>query len=69
MDDSIRYVSTKQTYDGQRYPFTEGQMRFYLANRHKNGLSRAVRKLGKRLYLRLDLFDQWVEDQQNKRDK
>jgi hypothetical protein len=31
--------------------------------RHKNGLEVAVRKIGKRLFLRIDLFDAWIEKQ------
>jgi len=30
---------------------------------HQNGLQKAVRKIGKRLMFRVDLFDQWIEKQ------
>ena len=40
-------------------------MRHYLIMRHKNGLEAAVRKIGKRLYLRNDLFQNWIESQSN----
>lgn len=61
-----QYLSIKQIADSQRYPFTLGQLRHYLHMRHRNGLERAVRRVGKRLYLRRDLFDQWIESQNSK---
>lgn len=60
-----QYIDSKYIYEGEIYPFTKGQIRHYLANRHKNGLQKAVRKIGKRLYLRRDLFEEWIESQAN----
>ena len=57
------YLSPKQVADDDRYPFTLGQVRHYLLMRHKNGLEKAVRKIGKRCYLRRDLLDAWIESQ------
>jgi hypothetical protein len=34
--------------------------------RHRNHLQDAVRKIGKRLYLRVDLFEAWIEKQAEK---
>lgn len=61
-----QYVSIKQIADSDRYPFTLGQMRHYLILRHRNGLQKAVRKIGKRLYLRVDLWEEWIEEQGKK---
>ena len=58
-----KYLSSQQIVEDARYPFTMGQLRHYLLKRHKNGLEKAVRRVGKRLYLRQDLFDQWIESQ------
>jgi len=55
------YLSAKQIVDSEKYPFTTGQMRHYLMNRQKNGLLTSVRKIGKRLYVREDLFQIWVD--------
>jgi hypothetical protein len=63
--DDYQYLSIKQIADSNKYPFTLGQMRHYLIMRHKNGLEAAVRKIGKRLYLRNDLFQNWIESQSN----
>lgn len=60
---NYRYLSTNQIVENENYPFTLGQMRHFLLMRHKNGLEQAVRKLGRRLYLREDLFEQWIEKQ------
>lgn len=61
-----QYLSIKQISESSSYPFSLGQMRHYLIMRHKNGLEVAIRKIGKRLYLRKDLFDDWIESQASK---
>jgi hypothetical protein len=61
--DKVEYVSLKQIADNPKYPFTMGQLRHYMMHRHKNCLDNAVRKIGKRLFLRTDLFDAWIEKQ------
>lgn len=66
MDEMIKYLSTRQIVDSNRYPFSMGQIRHFLLNRHKNGLSKAVRHIGKRLYIRQDMFDEWIETQGNR---
>lgn len=58
-----QYISIQQIAKSDQYPFTLGQMRHYLMMRHRNGLDVAVRKIGKRLYLRKDLFIAWIEKQ------
>lgn len=57
------YLSIQQIANCSSYPFTLGQIRHYLLLRHRNGLDKAVRKIGKRLYLRRDLFENWIEEQ------
>ena len=52
----FQYLSIRQIAESERYPFTLGQIRHYLLMRHRNGLDKAVFKIGKRLYLRQDLF-------------
>jgi hypothetical protein len=61
-----QYLTIKQIAEGNNYPFTLGQIRHYLIMRHKNQLHKAVRKIGKRLYLRKDLFEEWIENQASK---
>ncbi len=57
------YWSPKQIVTSGKYPLSMGQVRHLLLFRHRNGLQKAVRKIGKRLMLRVDLFDQWIEKQ------
>lgn len=60
------YWSPQQIVASGKYPFSMGQVRHLLLFRHKNGLQNAVRKVGKRLMLRVDLLDKWIEDQASK---
>jgi hypothetical protein len=58
---TFEYWSPRQIVVSGKYPFTMGQIRHFLLYRHRNGLQDAVRKVGKRLVLRIDLFDLWIE--------
>ena len=58
---TFEYWSPRQIVDSGKFPFSMGQIRHLLLHRHRNGLQEAVRKVGKRLLLRVDLFDQWIE--------
>ena len=60
---NTQYLYPQQIVKSGKYPFTIGQMRNYLLYRHENGLENAVRKIGKRIVLRMDLFDAWIEKQ------
>lgn len=62
MSDNVQYLSIKQIAENPKYPFTLPMLRHYLLHRHTNGLEKAVRKIGKRLFLRMDLFDLWIEE-------
>lgn len=66
MSDSIKYLSIKQIIESEKYPFTLPMIRHYLLHRHVNGLDKAVRKIGKRLFVREDLLDAWIEGQSSK---
>lgn len=61
--ENFLYWSPKQIVTSGKYPLSMGQVRHLLLFRHRNGLQKAVRKIGKRLMLRVDLFDQWIEKQ------
>lgn len=58
---NFEYWSPRQIVDSGKYPFTMGQIRHLLLKRHQNGLQDAIRKIGKRLMFRVDLFNQWIE--------
>ena len=55
-----RLLTPRQVWE--TYPaFSEGSLRWLLFHRQTNGLSVAVRKIGRRLVLVEDLFLEWVE--------
>lgn len=57
------YWSPQQIIQSGKYPLTMGQLRHLLLYRHRNGLQKATRKIGKRVILRMDLFEAWIESQ------
>ena len=57
----MKYVTLKDVVNDDKYPFTKGQLHYLLLNRKTNGLASSVRKIGKRIYLRDDLFLKWIE--------
>ena len=61
-----KFSSLQQIVNSGKYPFTMGQMRHLMLYRHRNGLQEAVRKVGKRLVLKMDLFDLWLDNQWKK---
>lgn len=61
-----QYYSPQQIIDSGRYPLSIGQLRHLLLHRHRNGLQGAVRKIGKRIVFRRDLFDAWIESQSSR---
>jgi len=63
MDDYV-YMGTKQIVECGKYPFTMSQLRNYIHNSNENGLYVCIRKVGKRLLFRADLFEKWIEDHQ-----
>lgn len=65
--DTQEYWSPQKIVSSGKYPFSMGQIRHLLLYRHSNGLQIAVRKIGKRLMLRIDLFNQWIEGQKEEK--
>lgn len=64
---NYEYWSPKQIIESKRFPLSMGQLRHLLLNRHKNGLEDAVRKIGRCLAFRMDLFVAWIETQTTKK--
>ena len=57
--DNIQWMTTEDIKD--LYPIKESLLRRWLYDRKKNGLHVAVRKVGKRLLIRRDLMDEWID--------
>ena len=61
---AYKYLLTDDIVESGNYPLTRGQLRGLLLMRNENGLDIAVRKIGKRLWIREDLFEKWIEEQE-----
>lgn len=57
----FNYLSIDDVVKDERFPFTKGMIRAFMMNRENNGLAKATRKIGKRIYLRDDLLIEWIE--------
>ncbi len=57
----MKYMSVDDIIKSGKYPFTLGQLRDLLIKRKKNGLQSVVRKIGKRVYLKMDDFEKWID--------
>lgn len=46
----------------EKYPtFTKGTLRAYIFNAEKNGFKEVIRRIGSRVYIKENLFFEWVE--------
>lgn len=59
--DKPEYWSINQIIESGKYPFTKGQLRHFVLHKEKNGLKHAIRKIGKCLIFKMDIFDKWIE--------
>lgn len=57
------YCTVKQIAEDRSFCFTQGMLRYYLLKAHKNGLRKAIRKVGRKVLIRRDLFIEWIETQ------
>lgn len=56
-----KYCTIKQLAEDEELPFTEPMIRYYLQNSEKFGLTHVIRKIGRKVIVRKDLFLDWVE--------
>ena len=61
------YMTVKQLAQDSTLCFTEPMFRYYVLHQHKNGLAKAIRRIGRKLLVRRDLFIEWIEEQSNKK--
>lgn len=57
------YNTVKQIADDPIFCFTIPMLRYYVLHAHKNGLAPAIRRLGRKVLIRRDLFVKWLENQ------
>jgi hypothetical protein len=60
------YLTFQDVVSSAKFPFTKGQLNFYITKRHKNGLSSAVRKIGRRIYFHEASLIKWIESHKEK---
>lgn len=57
----MKYLTPLDIVSLPEYPFTLSFIRKALLRRDKNGLDKACRKIGGRLFIHKEEFDEWVE--------
>lgn len=57
------YCTVKQIADDPTFCFSIPMLRYYILHAHSNGLSPALRRIGKKVLIRRDLFVSWIEKQ------
>ncbi|MCC5832508.1 MAG: hypothetical protein JJU12_05640 [Chlamydiales bacterium] len=62
-----KYCTIKQIADDPTFCFTVPMLRYYVLHAHKNGLDPALRRIGRKVLVRRDLFIEWIEKQTQKR--
>ena len=57
------YCTIKQIASDTTFCFTVPMLRYYILHAHKNGLAPALRRIGRKVLIRRDLFIDWLEKQ------
>ena len=60
------YCTVKQIASDPTFCFTVPMLRYYILHAHRNGLGPAIRRIGKKVLIRRDLFILWIEKQGRK---
>ena len=58
-----KYCTVKQISSDPTFCFSIPMLRYYILHAHRNGLSAALRRIGKKVLVRRDLFVAWLEKQ------
>ena len=57
------YQTVRQLAEDPAFCFTVPMLRYYVLHAHRNGLSKALRRVGRKVLIRRDLFIDWIEKQ------
>lgn len=57
------YCTVKQIAKDPTFCFTVPMLRYYILHGHSNGLAKALRRVGRKVLIRRDLFIEWLEKQ------
>lgn len=63
MSEEHKYCTVNQIATDPAFCFTIPMLRYYILHAHRNGLSQALRRIGKKVLIRRDLFVAWLEKQ------
>jgi hypothetical protein len=55
------YCTVKQIASDPAFCFSVSMLRYYILHAHKNNLNKALRRIGKKVLIRRDLFVEWLE--------
>lgn len=61
-----RYMTVKQIAEDPSFCFTIPMLRYYILHAHSNELTPALRRIGRKILIRRDLFINWLEKQSSK---
>ncbi|MCP4656882.1 MAG: DNA-binding protein [bacterium] len=59
---AVSDLRTVKQVSRERPAFTEASLRWLIFNAEQNGLNRALVRIGRRLLIDLERFDQWLEE-------
>ena len=63
-NDNKRYLTVNQM--SEAYPaFTQSSLRWIIFNKDTNGFSKCVIKIGSKIIIDADAFEQWVDEQRD----
>jgi hypothetical protein len=62
-DNNQKYCTVRQIASDPAFCFSIPMLRYYILHAHRNGLSQALRRIGKKVLIRRDLFIAWLEKQ------
>lgn len=57
------YCTVNQIASDPAFCFSVPMLRYYILHAHKNGLTKALRHIGRKILIRRDLFIEWLEKQ------
>ena len=56
-----KYLTINDLANDERYPLTLGTIRSLIRHRKTNGLIKAVVQIGRRVYIKAELFEEWLD--------
>lgn len=57
-----KYLSIKQIIETGKYPLSLSKLTMLMKDRANNGLWVATKTLGRKLYINVEAFEKWIEE-------